>query len=141
MAQLLSRASLQPPNGKTVLTAAVTGNRHDIGLTAVADFFEMAGWRTIQLGADVPVRDLVQAVEFFDVDLLALSASLSVQLEAFKSTVQSVRSVRPDDTVKILAGGHAFANSGDLAVEMGADAYAADPEEAVRIGSELVRGS
>ena len=40
--------------------AAVAGNQHDIGLHAVADFFEMAGWRSILLGADVPAADLAQ---------------------------------------------------------------------------------
>jgi methanogenic corrinoid protein MtbC1 len=138
MSQLLSRAAFQPPNGKTVLAAAVAGNQHDIGLCAVADFFEMGGWRTIQLGADVPIADLVQAVEFFVVDLLVLSVSLNVQLDTFKSTIQAVRSSARGDVVNTLAGGLAFADSGNLAVEMGADRYAADPEEAVRLGGQLV---
>ncbi len=105
MGQLLSRAKSQPHNGKTVLAAAVASNRHDIGLYAVADFFDMAGWRTIQLGADVPINDLAQAVECFDADLVALSASLSVQFETVKSTIQAIRSGRRGDLVKILVGG------------------------------------
>jgi methanogenic corrinoid protein MtbC1 len=84
ISQLLSHAMFQPANGKMVLAAAVAGNRHDIGLYVVASFFEMAGWRTIQLGADVPVSDLVQAVDCFDVDLLALSVSLTAQFESGK---------------------------------------------------------
>jgi len=138
MAQLLSRAELRPPNGKTVLAAAVAGNRHDIGVHAVADFFEMDGWRTIQLGADVPVADLAQAAEFFDANLLALSASLTVQLETVKSTIQAVRSGPRDNDVKIIVGGRAFADAGNLPGEIGADGYAADPEEAVRLGRRLV---
>ena len=138
MGQLLSRAEFQPHIGKTVLAAAVAGNRHDIGLSAVADFFDMAGWRTIQLGADVPITDLAQAVECFDADLVALSASLSVQLETVRSTIQAIRAGRRGDIVKILVGGLAFADAGNLAVEMGADGYAADPDEAVRLGGDLV---
>lgn len=138
MSQLLSHATFQPPNGKTVLAAAVTGNQHDIGLYAVANFFEMAGWRTIQLGADVPITDLVQAEEFFVADLLVLSVSLNVQLDTFKSTIQAVRSGSRGEVVKILAGGLTFAEAGDLPVEMGADGYAADPDEAVRLGGQLV---
>jgi len=138
MAQILSRAEFQAANGKTVLAAAVAGNRHEIGLSAVADFFEMAGWRTIQLGADVPIDDLVQAVEFFEVDLLALSASLNVQIETVRSTIRAVRSGRRGDVVKILVGGLAFLDAGDLAVEIGADGYAADPDKAVRLGGRLV---
>jgi methanogenic corrinoid protein MtbC1 len=138
MGHLLSRAEIQSPNGKTVLTAAVAGNRHDIGLYAVADFFEMAGWRTIQLGADVPIRDLVEAVEFFEVDLLALSASLNVQIETVKSTIQAVRGGSRGNVVKILVGGLAFADADNLPEGLGADGHAADPEEAVRLGGRLV---
>ena len=71
-----------PPLGKTVLTAAVAGNRHDLGTQAVADFFEMDGWRIVHLGADVPADALVEVLESVDVDLLALSAALAVQLPA-----------------------------------------------------------
>ena len=138
MGQLLSRAEFRPHNGKTMLAAAVAGNRHDIGLYAVADFFDMAGWRTIQLGADVPITDLTQAVECFDADLVALSATLSVQLERVRLTIQAIRAGRRGDLVKILVGGLAFANSDNLAVEMGADGYAANPDEAVRLGGDLV---
>lgn len=138
MSQLLSRAAFQPPNGKTVLAAAVAGNQHDIGLHAVSDFFEMAGWRTVRLGADVPIADLAQAVEFFVVDLLVLSVSMNVQLDTFKSTIQAIRSGGRGEGVRIVAGGLAFADSDNLAIEMGADRYAADPEEAVRLGSQLI---
>lgn len=136
--QLLSRAEFQPPSGKTVLTAAVAGNRHDIGLYAATDFFEMAGWRTIQLGADVPIPDLVQAVEFFDVYLLALSASLNIQIETLKSTIRAVRGGSRGNLVKILAGGLAFADADNLPGELGADGYATNPDEAVRLGGHLV---
>jgi methanogenic corrinoid protein MtbC1 len=138
MSQLLSQATIQPPNGKTVLAAAVAGNQHDIGLHAVADFFEMAGWRTVRLGANVPIADLAQAVEFFVVELLVLSVSMNVQLDTFKSTIQAVRSGSRGDVVRIVAGGLAFADAGDLAIEMGADGYAADPYEAVRLAGQLV---
>jgi methanogenic corrinoid protein MtbC1 len=138
MSQILSLATCEPRNGKTVLTAAVSGNHVDIGLHAVADFFEMAGWQTIRLGADVPTRDLVESIECFDVDLLALSASLSVQLDAVKSAIEAVRTECRGQRPKILVGGLAFADSGELAIQIGADGYAADPDGAVRLGGGLV---
>lgn len=138
MTQLLSLAQFQPPNGKTVLTAAVAGNHVDIGLHVVADFFEMAGWQTIRLGADVPARDLGESVESFDVDLLALSASLNVHLDSVKSTIEAVRRGNRGDAAKVLVGGRAFAGSSELAVQLGADGYAADPDGAVRLGGQLV---
>ena len=65
MAQLLLHADFRPANGKTAVLAAVAGNHVDIGVQVVADFFEMDGWRTIQLGANVPAADLAQATDCF----------------------------------------------------------------------------
>lgn len=138
MAQLLPRATFRPPNGKTMLAAAVAGNQHDIGLQAVGDFFEMDGWRTIHLGANVPISDLVQAVDCFDVDLLGLSASQSTQLPTLKNAIQAVREGKRGGDVKILVGGLAFAGSEELADEMGADGFASGPGDAVRLGNQLV---
>lgn len=138
MGQILQRAEFHPFNGKTVVAGAVYGNQHDIGLYAVADFFEMAGWRSILLGAEVPVDDMVQAVECFAVDLLALSASLHVHIPAVKATIEAVRNREKGRDVKILLGGPAFAIAPRLPLEIGADAYAKDPDEAVRLGNQLV---
>ena len=67
------------------------GNQHDIGLQVVADFFEMDGWKVIHLGSDMPIPDLVQAVESYQPDLLALSVSLHAQLVTLTETIQAVR--------------------------------------------------
>ena len=138
MAQLLQRTTLQPANGKTVLAAAVAGNQHDIGLQAVADFFEMDGWRTVLLGANVPARDLFQAVDCFGADLLGLSVSQTTQLAVVKTTIQAVRGSARGTRVKILLGGRALRNPDNLPKELGADGYAADPIEAVALGRQLV---
>lgn len=138
MAQLLERAPRAPHNGKTFLAAAVVGNYHDVGLIAVADFFEMAGWRAIPLGANMPVDDLVQAVEFFQADVLGLSASLSTQLPALRETLVAVRRAPTGANLKILVGGRALNSTGDLSDQIGADGYAAAPDEAVELACRLV---
>jgi len=138
MAQLLPRATSQPANGKTMIAAAVAGNQHDIGLHAVADFFEIDGWRTVLLGANVPARDLVQAVDCFWADLLGLSVSQTTQFETVKTTIQAVRGSVRGTEVKILLGGRAFTDSDDLPKQLGADGYAADAVEAVALGRQLV---
>jgi len=138
MAQLLPRATSQPANGKTMIAAAVAGNQHDIGLHAVADFFEIDGWRTVLLGANVPARDLVQAVDCFAADLLGLSVSQTTQFEAAKTTIQAVRSGARGTEVKILLGGRAFTDPNDLPTELGADGYAADAAKAVALGRQFV---
>jgi 5-methyltetrahydrofolate--homocysteine methyltransferase len=140
MAQLMSHAEFRPNNGRTMLAAGVAGNHVDIGLQAVADFFELEGWRAIQLGADVPTYDIVQAVEYFEADLVGLSASQTTQLETVRQTIKAIRSTERGDAMKIIVGGFAFAGSEHLASQLGADGYAPDPAAAVELGRRLVFG-
>ena len=138
MAQLLAKAPVRDPNGKTVITAAVAGNRHDIGIQAVCDFFEMDGWKSVQLGADVPIGDLADAVEHFRADLVALSATLPSHLPKLRETIVTLRDSDRCETLRIVAGGRAFQGHSDTAVRLGADAYAATPQEAVAIAASLL---
>jgi methanogenic corrinoid protein MtbC1 len=138
MAQLLPHATIQPSNGKTMLAAAVAGNQHDIGLQAVADFFEMDGWRTISLGANVPARDLAEAVSVFHPDLLGVSISQTTQLNAAKVAVEAARTSSQGAKFRIILGGRALFDDGKLAGELGADGCAGGPKEAIRLGRQLV---
>jgi methanogenic corrinoid protein MtbC1 len=138
LAQLRLHTPTREPNGKTLLAAAVMGNQHDLGLQVVTDFFEMDGWRVIQLGCDMPIPDLAQAVEFYQPDLLALSAALHTQIGTLKDTIHAVRRGPHGASVKILVGGRALAEAPDLAQPIGADGYAADPNAAVRMANELI---
>jgi methanogenic corrinoid protein MtbC1 len=138
MAQLHARQVCGPPNGKTLVAAAVAGNQHDLGIQVVADLFEMDGWRVIQLGSNVPADDLAQAVEFYDADLVALSLSLATQLPALEETIAVVRASPQGAAVKILVGGCGMMGAADLAKVVGADAYAPNAAEAVARGDALV---
>ena len=124
-------------NGFTVVSAAVAGNSHDIGVQMVSDFFEFAGWKAICLGGDLPAADIAQAVKFFDSSLLLLSVALSTQLKAVRETVQAVREI--DKKCKVMVGGTALYDAPDIWNQLGADAYAASPADAVAIGTRLIR--
>ena len=60
----------------------------------VADFFELSGWRTIFLGADLPADDIAQATIDFESDVVVLSATLTTQLPAVTATIAAIRSNR-----------------------------------------------
>ena len=134
---LARRLDRRPPNGKTVVAAAVAGNNHGLGVRVVADFFEMAGWRSICLGADVPPSDLAAAARHFDADLAVVSAALTTQLKAVRQSVEALRRVE-DREVKILVGGIAFDEAPELWRRLGADGHAGAADEAVAVGARLV---
>ncbi|MEM7357293.1 MAG: cobalamin-dependent protein [Acidobacteriota bacterium] len=137
MSILAHQAERAPINGKTILAAAVADNGHDLGVRTLADFFEIAGWRSICLGANVPVPDIAKAVSFFAPDLLVLSAALSTQLKSLRQNIETVRKIE-DPAVKVLVGGVVFTEAPDLWRQLGADGHAARADEAVELGARLI---
>ena len=138
MSQLLAKHNTEQSNGKTVIVASVTGDRHTLGLQVVSDFFEMDGWRVIYLGADIPGHDLVQAVVDFHTDLLVLSATLHTQLRAMEQLIHGVRQATTAKPVPILVGGNAFIGQADVAKQIDADGFAPDVQQAIAQGRQLV---
>ena len=137
MAVLASQGSPAEPNGKTVVVAAVASNVHDVGLRALADLYQLAGWRTIFLGSDVPMRDLPATLTFFEADLLLLGASLSTQVPKVQQTILAVRE-RCERDIKIIVGGAAFDEAPSVWEKVGSDAYAPTLDQAVSVGGRLV---
>ncbi len=137
MSQLWPQMECAAANGKTIVAAAVVGNRHEIGVRVVADFFEMAGWRVVYLGADLPSADLAQAVLDFEADVVVLGATLTTHLHSVTTSIDAIRRLASARPVKIIVGGSAFADSNDLAAQVGANALAKTPDEAVQLGETL----
>lgn len=138
MSLLLHRAAPPTPPVATVLVSAVEGDRHDIGVRAVSDLFEIGGFRAICLGSDVPIRDVAQAVIDFEPDVLVLAATMSLHLSAVRSAMVAARHARTGQHLHVVVGGPAFRGSADRATRLGADAFAASPGDAVRAARQLL---
>lgn len=139
MAVLAYRAERAEANGLTVVSAAVARNIHDIGIRAVTDFFEFAGWRTICLGRDAPAGEIAEAVCSFEARLLLVSAALTTQLAAVRESIAAVRQTAPD--CRIMVGGTAFADAPEIWKAMGADGHARGLADAVATGTRLVQSA
>ena len=139
MTLLAHRAERAAANGKTVVCAAVAGNAHDIAVRVLTDFFDIAGWRAVHLGASVPAAEMAAAVQYFDADLVVVSAALSVQLPKVADAITALRRIEGRQ-VRIMVGGLAFNDAPGLWRKLGADGYATDAESAVARGNELVAG-
>jgi methanogenic corrinoid protein MtbC1 len=136
LARVEAEASPATPNGRTVVVASVAHDAHDLGTLVAAALFGLDGWRSLCLGADVPIVDPVAFVTRMDADLVALSATLDEQRETAARTIGALRTARPGQ--RVIVGGSAFAKGTDLWKRVGADAYAASAEQAVKLGQQLV---
>lgn len=131
MSQALALAHREPPNGRTLVAAAVEGNGHEIGARMVADIFEVAGWRSIYLGPNIPGEDLILATQDFKADTAALSVSLLSQVAVLADTLAAMRDRLGAAMPRTIVGGLALDTASDLWLQCGADAYARGPEEAL----------
>ena len=124
--------------GRTVVAAAAIGERHDLGIRMVADFFEMAGWDAAYLGADTPARGLTLFVDEVRADALALSVTMTTSLRGAAATIDAVRSADLRRCPLILVGGYPFGLAPDLWKRVGADACARDADDAVATANRLL---
>jgi methanogenic corrinoid protein MtbC1 len=140
MAQLYSSICLKGTIKSKGMIVAVcaSGELHEIGIRMVADFFEMEGWKTHFLGANMPVNDLVQEVLAQKPDLLAISASMSANVLKTKKVIKAVRSSQAQN-IKIIVGGYLFNRVPELWKQVDADYYAKDAEEALRIANQFLQ--
>jgi methanogenic corrinoid protein MtbC1 len=137
MAQLAPMVVSSNRNGYSLLAASVGRELHDLGLRMVADFFEMDGWECYYLGANSPLEAIVQGVQAQQPQLLALSATISTQLNQVAEIIRQVR-LEAGPGLKILVGGYPFNVAPAAWQRVGADGYAADADSAVREGYRLV---
>jgi len=138
MTLLSERARSSSHQDKTVLLACVEGNAHDIGIRAISDFYEMAGWRAINLGPDVPHAEIARSVTLFDANVVVLAATMDPHLKAVQRVIERIRAI-DDRDVKVIVGGPVFERVPDLWQKVGADGYAAQIEDAEPLGSRLIR--
>jgi len=137
MAVLCYLSDHKPSNGATAVTACVAGNAHDVGPRALADLYELAGWRSIFLGGDVPASDLPAMLDAYKANVLSLTGSLATHVD---HAAESIRLVRKhcERPVKILVGGALFDESPDVAKSIGADAYTADLRAALTMSEQYL---
>ena len=129
------------PSGRSMLVACVEGEQHELGARTVADVFELNGWRTSFLGANLPSRDLVTLIRQArrPPDLIALSATMPAHLSQLASTIAAIREGSNIPVlVPIMVGGYLFDGSPSLAARLGADGCADDAEAALAIANALV---
>ncbi|MDD1720068.1 MAG: cobalamin-dependent protein [Methanoregulaceae archaeon] len=123
----------------TVLIGTVQGDVHDIGKTIVAVTLESHGFRVIDLGTDVPAGRFCEGVRVHHPDILCLSALLTSTAPAMDTVIRALTEEGLRNTVFVMVGGRAVTR--DLAAGTGADAYAKDSVEALRLCEGRIRSA
>ena len=118
--------------GKIIL-ATVKGDIHDIGKNIVKILLQNYGFEIIDLGKDVPIEVVVEAVKEHNVKLVGLSALMTTTVKSMEETITALR--ESGLQCKVFVGG-AVLNE-EYAEMIKADWYAKDVREAIKIAQEF----
>ena len=127
LAPYLMQAGVES-KGKFVI-ATVKGDLHDIGKNIVAIMLKGAGYDIFDLGTDVGVDRIVDAVKEHRASYIGLSALLTTTMWVMGDVVKQLEEQGLRENVKIFVGG--APTSGAFALEIGADAFCKDAFEAI----------
>jgi methylmalonyl-CoA mutase cobalamin-binding domain/chain len=120
-----------------VILCTVRGDLHDIGKNIVKALLEGAAFEVLDLGIDVAPETIVEEAKKKDVKIVALSAVLTLAVEAMKNTVDAFKAAGMRDKVKIIIGGAGVSQGGFE--YCGADAWAHSPYKGVQICSDWAK--
>jgi 5-methyltetrahydrofolate--homocysteine methyltransferase len=117
-----------------VVLATVEGDIHDIGKNIVALLLSNHDFDVVDAGKDVKAEDIVETACRHKASIIGLSALMTTTMVRMEDTVQLLK--KRGLPIKVMVGGAVLTRA--YAESIGADGYAADAVEAVRLANSLV---
>jgi corrinoid protein of di/trimethylamine methyltransferase len=130
-------ASGAEPAGRVII-GTVKGDLHDIGKNLVSAMLEGAGFEVTDLGADVAPEKFIACIAEKKVDIVCLSALLTVTMPSMRNTIDALKQAGVREKVKILVGGAPVTQQ--FADQIGADGYGENASVAVQLARKLMAG-
>jgi methylmalonyl-CoA mutase cobalamin-binding domain/chain len=131
LAPLLAKntASNSLNRGKVII-ASVKGDMHDIGKNMVSLMLQVNGFEVIDMGVNVPPRDIIERARNQEVDIVGLSSLMTTSMPYMKEVVELRDGFGLKNKFSIIVGGAPITK--DYSEAIGADAFGQDAVEAVQ---------
>jgi len=122
--------------GKIVI-GTIKGDIHDIGKNIVSAMLTASGFEVYDIGKDTPPSKFLEEAEKVKADVIGASALMTTTMPALKDLIDYINAKGLRSKYKIIVGGGAVTK--EYAEEMGADAYAENAVEAVKVIENLIK--
>ena len=133
---LLEKIGSEDKHLGVIVIGTVAGDIHDIGKSIVTSILFAAGFEILDLGVDVSAEKFIETVKKGNVDVVAMSALLSTTLPMQRETIEALKEKDLRKKVKVIVGGSPVTE--EWVEEIGADGYADNASEAVRLVKKLL---
>ena len=118
----------------TFVIATVKGDVHDLGKNIVGALIANSGFKLVDLCKDVDSDEIVRAALAHDADIVGLCALMTTTMIQIDKVIADLHAA--GCSAKVMVGGAALTQ--EYADSAGADAYARDGVEAVRLAKTLI---
>ncbi len=108
---------------------------HDVGKNLVVTMLRGVGFEVRDLGINVPREKFYAEIAAFQPDVLGLSSLLTTTMSEMRAIVAGLKERGLDAQCKVIVGGAPV--SAQFAAQIGADGYAPNSVEAVRLVKRL----
>lgn len=134
--QLCARLPRKEPNGKKALIFCGADEPEELGGQICAELFECDGWTVRFAGGGVPEDEILEMIGQERPDLLVMFATLPRAVPGVRKLIDYLREVNSCPNMQIMCCGGIYKRAEGLAEEIGADLYAPDAAEAVKVANE-----
>lgn len=114
--------------GKIVM-GSVKGDLHDIGKNMVVLMLRVNGFEVIDMGVNVPPRDMLDKAKEVQADIVGLSSLMTTSMPYMKECVELRDGFGLKNDFAVIVGGAPI--TAEYTAEIGADAFGKDAVEAV----------
>ncbi|WP_371366588.1 Methionine synthase [Sporomusa rhizae] len=121
---------------RKVVIGVIEGDTHDIGKNLVKIMLETSGFEVYDLGRDIAPSVFVDKAQEVDADIIALATLMTTTMEGMAAVVDILNEQSIKDRFKVIVGGGPISQS--FADKIGADGYAANAADAVRLSRRLL---
>ena len=123
--------------GRIVL-GVVAGDTHDIGKNLVGLMLETGGFEVIDLGRDIAAEEFVEKAKEAGAEIIGLATLMTTTMPVMQRVVEILKEQGIRDRFKVMVGGGPISPA--FAKKIGADAYAANAADSVRVAKGLLGG-
>lgn len=120
----------------TVVIGVIEGDTHDIGKNLVKIMLETSGFDVVDLGRDVSPLRFVDTAKELNAQIIALSTLMTTTMDGMQEVVLLLKNQGIRDRYKVIVGGGPI--SPGFANRIGADGYATNAAEAVKLAKKLL---
>ncbi|MBU5613250.1 corrinoid protein [Geomonas azotofigens] len=119
-----------------VVIGVVEGDTHDIGKNLVKIMLETSGFDVTDLGRDIPPARFVETAKEIGANIIALSTLMTTTMDGMGAVVRQLSEEGIRDRFKVIVGGGPISQG--FADRIGADGYAVNAADAIRLARALV---